>query len=190
MVNRINLLEQNEASEKSQELLGEVQKKFGSIPNVFKMMANSSAVLQSYLSFSSALSAGKLDPKIAERIALLIAQDNGCEYCLAAHSAIAKNAGLSEEEIMSARQGISEDKKANAALDFVIAVVDNAGKVEDSDIEEAREAGFSDEELLEMVAAISLNILTNSLNNLAHTKLDFPKAKACEPLACSCGCSH
>ena len=187
MVNRIKLLNQNEASEQSQELLNHVQKKFGKIPNIFKMMANSPAVLQAYLNFSGALSQGKLDHQTQERIALLISQKTGCEYCLAAHSMIAKGAGLSEKEIMMARQGCSEDVRGNAALMFAKAVFNNAGKVENSHLENIRQAGFSDEEILEMVAAISVTFLTTSLNNLAQTQVDFPKAKECS--TCSCGCS-
>ena len=188
MLNRIQLLNINEASEQSKELLSQVQQKFGSIPNVFKMMANSPAVLQSYLNFSDALAAGKLNHQIAERIALLIAQDNECEYCLSAHSAIARNAGLTGDEILNARQGSSSDEKADAALVFAMAIADNNGKVEDEDLQNARQAGFSDEELLEIVAAISLNTLTNTLNNFAQTEVDFPKVP--ERKSCSCGCSH
>lgn len=187
MENRIKLLEQNEASLKSQELLGHVQNKFGSIPNVFRMMANSSAVLQSYLSFSGALAGGKLDLKVQERIALVIAQENGCEYCLAAHSAIAKGAGLSESEILSAREGKSEDAKVQSAIRFAKAIFLYSGDLPDSELENIRNAGYSDEEILEIVAAVSLNILTNSLNNLAQTKLDFPKAKEIETCGC-CSC--
>lgn len=187
MANRIKLLSQDEASQHSQELLSQVQKKFGSIPNVFKMMANSSAVLQSYLNFSGALSHGKLDPRIQERIALFISQETGCEYCLAAHSVIGKGAGLSENEIIMARQGCSEDQRADAALAFAMAVFDNAGRVEEAELQNIREAGFSDEEILEIVATVSLTLLTNSLNNLAETQVDFPKVKECP--SCSCGCS-
>jgi len=188
MSDRIKLLNENEASEKSQELLAQVQKKFGAIPNVFKMMANSPAVLKSYLSFSGALAEGKLDPQIAERIALLIAQDNGCEYCLAAHSAIAKKAGLSEEEILNARQGSSAVEKADAALVFAMTISDNSGRIEDEALQNIRFAGLSDEELLEIVAAVALNNLTNTLNKFAQTEVDFPKAP--EIKSCSCGCGH
>lgn len=188
-MSRINLLNENEASPQAQELLGKVKAKFGKIPNVFKMMANSPAVLQSYLSFSEALSQGKLDPQIQERIALLIAQINGCEYCLAAHSVIAKGAGLSEEEIMLARQGRSENEKAAEALDFAISIYDDAGRIDGEVLEAVREAGFSNEEIMEIVAAVSLNFLTNALNNVALTQLDFPKAKECASCNCGCSCS-
>jgi uncharacterized peroxidase-related enzyme len=187
MENRIQLLNQSEASQESQELLGQVKKNFGSIPNVFKLMANSSAVLKSYLDFSGNLSNGVLSKDIQERIALLIAQENDCEYCLAAHSAIAKGVGLSEEEILHARQGNSSDKRAEAALSFAKSIFVYSGDVQDSELASLRENGFSDAEILEIVAAVSLNVLTNSLNNLARTKLDFPQAKELESCCGCCG---
>lgn len=179
MLNRIKLLNQNEASKESQELLVKVKEKFGGIPNVFKMMANSSAVLESYLNFSNALSKSKLDVKIAERIALFTAQLNACEYCLAAHSLIAKNTGIEEDEILNARCGKSSDEKVQAALNFTHSILKNAGKIEDVELSAVRAAGFSDEEILEITANVSLNILTNSLNSLAVTQVDFPKVKEC-----------
>jgi len=187
MANRINLLNENEASQQAQELLKQVKSKFGKIPNVFKMMANSSAVLQSYLSFSGALSTGKLDAQIQERLALMFSQINDCEYCLGAHSVIAKGAGLSENEIMLARQGHSADEKAAKALQFAYSVYNSAGHVNDAELEAVKQAGFSSEEILEIIAAVSLNLLTNTLNAVAQTEMDFPKAKTCS--TCNCGCS-
>lgn len=186
MENRIKLLNQNEASEQAQSLLEQVKGKFGKVPNIFKMMANSPAVLQAYLNFNDALANGKLDSQIKERISLLLAQKNGCEYCLAAHSMIAKGEKLSEQEIMLARQGKSEDSKAQAALSFANAVFEYGGNIDDASLNNIRQAGYSDEEILEIIAAVSLNFLTNSLNNVAQTQVDFPKAKSCS--ACSCGC--
>ena len=184
MENRIKLMEKSEASAQSQEMLSQIEQKFGKIPNVFKMMANSPAVLKSYLCFSGALSEGKLCPQIQERIALYIAQLNGCEYCLAAHSMIAQGAVLSSDEILMARQGMSSDRKANAALGFVLEMFETRGQIDTEILDEIREAGFCDEEIMEMTAAISLNILTNSLNSLAQTEVDFPKVKECG--SCSC----
>lgn len=186
MENRIKLLNPGETSEQAQNLLEQVKGKFGKIPNIFKLMANSPAVLQAYMNFNAALANGKLNTQIKERISLLLAQKNGCEYCLAAHSLIAKGEKLSEQEIMLARQGKSEDPKAQAALSFAGAVFEHSGNIDDESLNNIRQAGYSDEEILEIVAAISLNFLTNSLNNVAQTQVDFPKAKACS--TCSCGC--
>lgn len=187
MENRINLLNASEASEQSQELLNQVQKKFGKTFNIFKMMANSSAVFKSYLDFSGALANGKLSAQNQERIALFVSQKNNCQYCLAAHSTIAKGAGLSEQEIMFARKGYSEEEKARTLLEFINAVYESKGSIDDASLNNIKQAGFSDEEILEATAAISLTFLTNLLNNVAQTQVDFPKAQECS--VCSCGCS-
>jgi len=187
MANRIKLLNKDEAPQQSQELLNHIQNKFGKIPNIFKMLANSPAVLKSCYNFLGALEEGKLDSLIRERIALLIAQKNGCEYCLAAHSAIAKGQGLAEEEIIFARQGKSQESKANSALKFADIFFEQKGNVSDIELNDIRIAGFSDEEVLEISATVILHIFTNSFNHLAQTEIDFPKVKSCT--GCSCGCS-
>jgi uncharacterized peroxidase-related enzyme len=174
VINRIKLLEEKEVSDKSKRLLGNVKKAFGNIPNVFKMMANSSAVLDAYLKFSGALKSSKLDAKSAEQIAVFTANKNDCEYCLAVHSYILGEMGANNQELISTREGISSNPKNQALLTFVDSVLAKVGKVSDEDLNAIRAAGFCDEEILEIVANISLNIFTNSLNNLAEPKLDFP----------------
>lgn len=173
-INRIKLIEENEASDKSKRLLENVKKAFGRVPNVFKMMANSPAVLDAYLKFSGALKSSKLSSNLAEQIAVFSANKNKCEYCEAVHSFILSDLGASNEEIKDIRNGVSSDAKTQAMLAFSNAVIEKIGKVSDDDLNKIRQAGFSDEEILEIVANVSLNILTNSLNNLAEPLLDFP----------------
>jgi len=107
---------------------------------------------------------------------LALATVNGCEYCTAAHSYLAKNA-LSEDEISNARKGKSNDAKAQVALDFAVSVMKNAGKVSDEELEKVKTAGFSDAEIMEIIAVVTLNFFTNAVNNVAHTPVDFPKPK-------------
>ena len=183
-MDRIRLLKKDDASERAQELLEQVQQTFGKIPNIFKVMANSPAVLQSYLNFSGALSTGVLDVKIAERIALFISQQNDCEYCLSAHSMLAKNAGLSQEEILQARRGLSANQRAQSALFFAGSVYQNKGQVSVSDLASIREEGFSDEEVLEIIGHVNLTNLTNFINNVAQTTVDFPRAEPLETVPC------
>ena len=180
MINRITQLKKEEVPQGSLEMLGGIQQKFGRIPNVFKVMANSPAVLKSYLEYSGALQNASLDAKIAEKIAVMTAAQNGCEYCLSVHSFIQAQMGESEKEILNNRNKISVDTKTQAALEFAYSVLKNAGNVTDEELENIKAEGFSEAEVLEIVAAVVLNILTNSLNNLAKPVLDFPKLK--EPL--------
>lgn len=173
---RMDLLTLETAPEGSKGVLSDVTNKMGKIINIFKAMANSPATLKTYFAIDGALGQKTLDNAIAERIGLALATVNGCEYCTAAHSYLAKGL-LSDEEIANARKGKSTDAKAQAALDFAAAVMKMAGKVSDDELAKVRTAGFSDGEILEIVAVVTLNFFTNSINNVAQTTVDFPKIK-------------
>jgi uncharacterized peroxidase-related enzyme len=162
----------------SRPLLEAVQKQLGLVPNLMKVVGNSPAALEGYLSLNGALAKGELDAPTRERIALAVAQHNACEYCLAAHSYLGTNvAKLSSGEIASARAGISSDRKAAAALRFARAVMTQNGKVSNAELAVVRAAGFSDASLVEIVGAVALNILTNYINNVAQTTVDFPEVE-------------
>jgi len=154
--------------------LAATRKMLGSTPNLFTTAANSAAALTSMNALFASLGKGKLGGKIGERVALAIAQVNGCEYCLSAHTAIGQLHGLSESELAAARYGNSMDSKARAAIAFALAVLDAKGRVSDATLSEARAAGLDDNEIVELVAHVALNIFTNYLNNLAGTEVDFP----------------
>jgi len=170
---RIKLLEKEQASESSQKTLDALTQG-GKIINIFKAMANSPAVIKTFLGISGALAEKTLDTKIVESIGLQIAYLNGCEYCQAAHSYLAKGV-LSEDEISDARKGKSSDAKTQAALDFAGSVMKNAGKVSDDEFTKIKKAGFSDGEILEIVTVVTLNFFTNAINNVSQTRVDFPK---------------
>jgi uncharacterized peroxidase-related enzyme len=163
----------------SQPLLEGVKKQLGSVPNLFRTVANSPAALQGYLGLSAALGKGKLSAATRERIALAVAEINGCGYCLSAHSYIAKNlAKLDEGEIAANRRASSRDAKAEAALRFAARVVEARGHVTDADIAMVKGAGYDDAEVVEIVAHVALNTLTNYVNEVARTDIDFPVVTA------------
>lgn len=158
-------------------LLEAVNKQLGVIPNLMKMTGNSPAALEAYLSLNGAIGKGVLDVQTRERIALATAEYNGCEYCLAAHSYLGKNlAKLDESEIALARDATSADSKAAAALAFAHRVAAARGHVSDSELAAVRAAGFNDRAIVEIVTNVALNVLTNYLNNVAQTDIDFPRA--------------
>jgi uncharacterized peroxidase-related enzyme len=180
MSNRIAPVDSGTAEGKSRELLDGIQRALGKTPNIFKAMANSPAVLQAYLGFSGALKAGALEAKLREQIALAVGQENDCRYCLAAHTALGKGAGLQDREIEAARRGQGSDPKTAAALRFAVLVVKNRGNVSDAEIGALRKAGFGDGDIAEIVANVALNIFTNYFNHVADPVVDFPAA---QPLA-------
>jgi len=163
----------------AQPLLDGVKTKLGSVPNLFRLLAVSPAALEGYLGLSGALGKGSLDARTRERIALAVAEFNGCGYCTSAHAFIGKNmAGLSDAEIAANRNGSSTDDRAAAAVRFAVKVVETRGQVSDADVASIRLAGYSDAEVVEIVLHVALNTLTNYVNEVAETTIDFPAVKA------------
>ena len=183
---RIDAIETTEAAPKAKSLLEGVQKKLGMTPNLMSTMANSPAVLEAYLGFSNSLGQSSLSAKLREQIALTVGQVNQCGYCLAAHSALGKMAGLGDEEIADSRRGASTDRKTEAVLQFARKIVTERGLVSDDDVQSVRAAGVSDAEIAETVAAVALNIFTNYFNHVAGTEVDFPEVEPVEAPACNC----
>lgn len=166
--------------DKSQPLLDAVEKMLGVVPNMFRLIGGSPAALEGYMGLNGALGR-TLDAKTRERIALAIAQANGCDYCLSAHTYLGLNlAKIDEAEIALNRAGHSGDAKADAAVVFARKVLDTRGRVSDADIAAVRIAGFSEAQVIEIVASVAVNVLTNYVNNVAETDIDFPVVLAAQ----------
>jgi uncharacterized peroxidase-related enzyme len=174
-MSRLSVIQTEKASGKAKELLEAVQAKLSITPNMTRVMANSPAVLEGYLSFSGALAGGSLNGKLREQIALEVGEQNTCQYCVSAHSVIGKMTGLSDSEIEAARDAQSSSPKSAAALAFARQVVAKQGRASQADVDAVRSAGFSDGEIAEIIAHVALNIFTNYFNNTADVEVDFPK---------------
>lgn len=159
----------------SQPLLEAVKKQLGMVPNMFRLIANSPAALKGYLDLSGALGKGALPPATRERIALAVAEINGCNYCLSAHTYLGKNlAKLDDGEITANRSGTSNDPKAAAAVQFAAKVARERGHVGDEDVRAVKAAGYDDAQVVEIVQHVALNTWTNYLNEVGKTEIDFP----------------
>lgn len=172
---RVHSVTEEKASPKVKLIYDLLHKKLGRVPNIFLNMGNAPAVLEGYLALSDAVNHTSLSPKIREQIALVVGQANHCNYCLSAHSAIAGSLGLKEADILSARKGNSSTPKDQAILQFAKKMVDNRGHMKDAEMIELKNAGVSDEEMLEIVMIVSLNIFTNYFNHLTDPVIDFPE---------------
>ncbi|MBO6520369.1 MAG: peroxidase-related enzyme [Rhodospirillales bacterium] len=160
-------------------LLDAVQQKLGSVPNMFRLVSASPATLEGYLGLSGALAAGQLSPAAREGIALVLANINGCTYCNSAHGYIAKNLiKMDDQEIDANRDATSSDPKTDAILKLARKIASNRGQVEQADLDAARAAGATDTELVEVVGNVALNVLTNYINEVFKTDVDFPLAEA------------
>ena len=165
----------SDAPAASQPLLEAVKKQLGVVPNLFRLVSNSPAALQGYLGLSAALGKGALPAATRERIALAVAEINGCDYCLSAHTYLGKNlAKLDEAEITANRNGASNDPKADAAVRFAAKVARERGHVSEDDVRAVKLAGYDDAQVIEIVLHVALNTWTNYINEVAKTDIDFP----------------
>ncbi len=163
---------------KSQPLLEAVKRQLGVAPNLFRVVSNSPAALEGYVGLSGALAKGSLPAATRERVALAVAEINGCDYCLAAHTYLGRNvAKLSDAEIAANRHGRSTDAKADAAVRFAASVVESRGHVDTSAVDAVRAAGYDDAQIVEIVLHVALNTWTNYINEVAGTEIDFPQAE-------------
>lgn len=172
---RISPLDPAAAGAAVQATLAAVKAKIGMVPNLFRTFAVSKPVLDGYLAFSDALTHGVLTGKQREIVALAVAQANACYYCLSAHTLMGKGAGLSPEGVRHAREGRAETPIDNAVAALARNIVETRGQLKDADIEAARSAGLSEAHIVEVIANVAINILTNYTNNAAQTDIDFPK---------------
>jgi uncharacterized peroxidase-related enzyme len=174
-MSRISTVSSETANEVQTKLFDRVQQQLGVVPNLMKTLGHSPAALEGYLSLNSALAGGVLDPQLGERIALFVAEYNGCEYCLAAHTYLGLHvAKLDAADIDAARDGHSQDSRVQAALRFAHHVLEKKGQISDGEFNAVRAAGFDDQAIVEIVSHVALNILTNYFNNVVQTIVDFP----------------
>ncbi|MEZ5691678.1 MAG: carboxymuconolactone decarboxylase family protein [Rickettsiales bacterium] len=171
----IGLTNPEQTSGKQKELFDQIKGAFGVVPNMFKAIGNSPAALQSMFGSFGALGGGKIGAQLGEQIAVLVADINRCEYCLAAHTVLGQKAGLSADDMASAQNGKSSDARTQAALDFAAKLVKNRAQISSEDVKKVRDAGFSDEEIAEILAHVALNIFTNYTNVAFDVEVDFPK---------------
>lgn len=177
MTQRIPAVDPATATGQTQELFNDIKAKHGRVANILKTMGNSPASLKGYMALEEALSEGLLPATVREQIALAIGEANQCDYCISAHTAIGKMVGLDENDVNAARHSKADDDKTEAALAFVHKMVLARGKVGDDELARLRAAGYSDAEVIEIIAHIALNTFTNYFNMTANTTVDFPKVQ-------------
>ena len=174
---RVTVIDPQTATGEAKQLLDAVQTGLGMVPNFVRVLANSPAALSAFLGIHGIAGAGVLEPKTRERIALAVAEQNACQYCVSAHTAIGRKVGLDNHEILAARKGRSTDSKAEAALSFARALIEHTGQVSKAEFDAVRAAGHSDAEIVEIITHVAMNIFTNLLGKATQIEIDFPKVE-------------
>jgi uncharacterized peroxidase-related enzyme len=157
--------------------LNAVERKLGTLPNIFTTFAHSPAALKSYLQLTETLAKGRLSARQREMLAIAVAEENTCEYCLSAHIAIGTNCGLSEQDIILARQGSAADSLDRAITRFAVQVTRSKATLNEVELNGIKRSGLDDELVVEVIANVAMNTMTNYLNRIAGTDVDFPLVK-------------
>lgn len=176
-MSRIATVTTKTANAEQAALFDAIHGQLGFVPNFLRVFASSPAALKAFLGLFAIAGSGSLDKQTRERIALAVAQQNGCAYCLAAHTALGGMAGLGEAEMASNRAGSSNDPKAAAAVRFACSVLAYKGEISPAQLLAVRNAGYSESDIVEIITHVGLNFLTNILNNASDVEIDFPKVE-------------
>ncbi len=173
-MSRLSPIRTNGATSELKRSLKSSQLTLGKVPNFLRVMANSPASLRAYILADAALVRGRLTARQREQVALAVAEINGCAYSLSAHYETGKRLGLTHNEMQLARNATAADPKAEMMLRFTQGVVLQRGEISEDDFQALVKAGFTNEQIVEIVANIALNIFSNYFNRVAKTEVDFP----------------
>ncbi len=171
---RVTVIDPKAATGEVGQLFVAVESGLGMVPNFLRVLANSPAALGAFLGLHGIAGNGVLDARTRERIALAIAEQNACQYCVSAHTAIGRKVGLDNDEMLANRMGRSADAEAEAALVFARALVEHMGGVSDADVDAVRRSGHSDAEIVEIITHVAMNIFTNLIGRATAVEIDFP----------------
>lgn len=175
MANRIETLTESTAPEATKPVFAQLKMALGMVPNLYAQIGHSAGTLKSVLGWDAAVQAGPLSGREIEQINLHVSELNGCAYCVSAHNALGKRAGLSDAEIDAARAGRGSSEREDALLALARRVVRTGGVGAGSELARVREAGVSDAEIIDVLAAVALKVFTNAVGVVSQTEIDFPK---------------
>lgn len=174
-MSRITIIDHHNANTEQKALLDAIKTQLGMVPNFLKVFANSPVALKAFLGLHGVANDGSLSALTRERIALALAQQNACEYCLSAHTAIGRKTGLTTNEMAANRAGTSDDAKAAVAVKLARSLSEHRGEITTAELLQARDAGYTDADIVEIITHVGLNLLTNIIGKAGRIDIDFPK---------------
>lgn len=152
-----------------------VHERYGIVPNLFGVLAEAPTAIKAYFSLSGIFEQSSFTPLEQQVVLLAVSIENRCEYCVAAHSAIAKRSGVPDDVLSALRQGRPlPDARLNALYRLTRMLVEKRGLVSNADVSDFLDAGFSRANLLEIIVGIAQKTLSNYVNHIAATPVDAP----------------
>lgn len=165
--------------ETARNILEQVEKKMGKVPNLYATIGYSPAALKAMLDTEAGLAHdATFSAKDKEAINLVVSQVNNCDYCLAAHTMLAKMRGFTEEETLDIRKGKVQDAKLQAAVQLAASIANNKGTAAPALLDAFFAAGYDEKALIELTALIALRSFTNYVYANTKIPVDFPAAPA------------
>ncbi|MEO5888955.1 MAG: carboxymuconolactone decarboxylase family protein [Ferruginibacter sp.] len=171
---KINVPGVDQISEESKLLFGQIKKSVGKVPNLYATIGYSAIALKAFLTFQETLAHGVFTAKEREAIALVVSEVNGCNYCLAAHTATAMKTGFTMEDTISIRQGLVEGEKLKVLVQLAKSIAEDKGRPDEILLDRFFEAGYNEAALMELVGLVSVRIFTNYVYALTEIPIDFP----------------
>ncbi len=154
-------------------VMEQIKKVISFVPNLYGVLAESPAALNGYATLSGLFDKSSFTPVEKQVVLLSVSFENGCDYCMAAHSAIAKMQGASDEVVQALRAGKPvQNQKLEALGQFTRRVVQNRGRLSKQDVQLFLAAGYSKAQLLDVMLGVAMKTLSNYTNHIAETPLD------------------
>ncbi|MFH8135677.1 carboxymuconolactone decarboxylase family protein [Pantoea osteomyelitidis] len=176
-MSRLHTITESEATGKTAQLFGAIKGSMGKVPNAYLTIGTQSPeILGQMLQLNATLHKGSLSARALEAINLAVSEESGCDYCLAAHTLMAKKAGYTDDQTRELREArFTADARIDALVQFVQYLVSSRGTVAAERVQTFRQAGFSDQQVVETLGAVSAILFTNMVNRVNDTVVDFPK---------------
>lgn len=168
----------DQVDEKAKAIFENLEQSLGMVPNLYATIGYSSNVLEGYLAYSGAVGNTSFSKKESEAIKLAVSEVNECQYCKAAHTAIAQMNGFTESETVDIRSAQLKDKRLNTVIKTAQEIAAKRGKISSETMELFYAAGYNNKALIDLIATVNVVSFTNFVHNATKVPLDFPQAPA------------
>jgi AhpD family alkylhydroperoxidase len=174
---KLSVITKEQAPEQSRQIFENIEKSVGMLPNIYAVIGNSANALGSYLAFSEAQKNGSFNGKEREAVFLAVSEENGCSYCVSAHTAIAKMNGFSEDETLQLRAGTYNDKKLSVLTNLAKSIITGKGRADENLINAFYDAGNDEKALVDLIALVVDKTFSNYIGRLSKPGIDFPQVQ-------------
>ena len=171
---RLTAIDPDTASGDALSVFDHLQHSIGRVPAMVRLMAHSPAIADIYVHFNHALERTTLSAHTRALITVAVAELNGCDYTLSLGIALGKRQGVGADDLELARSGQASDPKTAKVLEFATDIVRLGGHVPEAEVQRLLTDGFSETEIVDVVAAVGLNVFRNYFNLVVGTDIDVP----------------